>query len=123
MNQLRARGLDEGPFKAAVLDVVSQIPAGKVAEIGAIAESLGYPRNASPLVGWVIQAANSDVPWHRVTTPDGTLPERPGKHPIEQAALLGNEGIDVLPGPKVDLERYGWKPEPSRFRGPIVSYR
>ncbi|MFN2609929.1 MAG: MGMT family protein [Actinomycetota bacterium] len=123
MNQLRARGLDEGPFRAAVFDVVSQIPAGKVADIGAIAESLGYPPDASRLVGWVIQSASPDVPWHRVTDNDGALPQRPGRHPIEQAALLGNEGIDVLPGPKVDLDRYGWKPEPSRFRGPIVSFR
>lgn len=123
MNEIRVRGLDEGPFKAAVLDVVSRIPAGRVADFGDIAEALGYSREAAPLVGWVIDGASADVPWHRVTRPDGSLPVRSDVHPLEQASLLGNEGVDVEPGPKVDLTRYRIKPTGSRFRGPIPSDR
>lgn len=123
MNEIRVRGLDEGPFKAAVLDVVSRIPAGHVADFGDIAEALGYNREAAPLVGWVIEGASADVPWHRVTKPDGELPVRSDVHPLEQASLLGNEGIEVEPGPRVDLDKYRFRPTVSRYRGPIHSSR
>lgn len=127
MNELRVRGLSEGPFQAAVLDVVAQIPAGRVTEYGDIAEYMGYGRDASALVGWVIRGSAASgtltVPWHRVICEDGKLPEIPNKAPIEQALLLGNEGIDVLPGPRVELETYRWKPKPGSMRGPIESQR
>lgn len=124
MNEIRARGLDEGPFKAAVLGVIAQIPAGKVADQADIAESLGYPRDAVPLVGWVI-AGTSDpsVPWHRVICEDGSLPELPGRAVAEQVQLLGSEGVELEDGPRVDIDTYRWKPEPRPFRGPIASYR
>ena len=124
MNELRVRGLDEGPFQAAVLDVVARIPAGHVADFGDIAEAIGYTRDAAPLVSWVIDGTSADVPWYRVTKIDGSLPARSDVHPLEQASLLGNEGVEVQPGPKVDLGRYRFKPESGRrYRGPIPSSR
>lgn len=124
MSEIRVRGLDEGPFKAAVLRAVSQIPPGRVASWDDIAESLGYPTEAGRLVGWVVAGApGGEVPWHRVVRPDGTLPRRT-RHTAEQAGMLESEGVEVLPGPRVDPERYGWKPALAvRHRGPIVSAR
>lgn len=122
MNELRVRGLDEGPFRAAVLDAVTRIPKGRVADVGDIAESIGYPREAEILVGWALEAPVPDVPWHRVLLPDGSLPHEDSRAQ-EQAELLSSEGIDLLPGPKVDLNRYRLKPVNPRLRGPIPSFR
>lgn len=121
MNELRVRGLDEGPFRAAVLDAVTRIPKGRVADVGDIAESIGYPREAEVLVGWALEAPVPDVPWHRVLLADGSL-SRNDLRAQEQADLLSSEGVDLLPGPKVDLSRYRLKPVVPR-RGPIPSSR
>lgn len=125
MNEIRVRGLDEGPFKAAVLEAVSRIPSGHVADFADIAEAIGYSRDAAPLVSWVIEGEIQDAPWHRVVGTDGSLPAKRGVHPIVHASLLGDEGVEVLAGPRVDLTRYRSKPSSIgiRFRGPIASSR
>jgi methylated-DNA-protein-cysteine methyltransferase related protein len=123
MNMLRQRSLDEGPFKAAVLDTVAQIPAGKVASFEDIASALGYPEDAGTLVRWVVGSPSAgEVPWHRVVEPDGSLPIRLDAAPVMQASRLAEEGVEVEPDVRIDLDRYRYEITP-RFRGPVVSQR
>lgn len=123
MNMLRERSLGEGPFKAAVLDTVAQIPEGRVASFEDIASALGYPEDAGTLVRWVVGSSSADaVPWHRVVEPDGSLPIRLDVPPVMQASKLADEGVEVKPDVRIDLDRYRCSITP-RFRGPVHSRR
>ncbi len=68
--------------------LVAKIPAGRVATYGDIAAAaeLSSPR----IVGWIMRADSSDLPWHRVITASG----RPARHlTTRQLELLRAEGV------------------------------
>lgn len=93
------------------LEVIRQIPAGRVATYGQVARLAGLPRGARQ-VGWALAALapESTVPWWRVVARDGLLRCRSGAR--EQAARLRAEGVPVAAGAegrlRVSLARYGW---------------
>lgn len=94
-------------FADDVLDLVEQIPPGKVATYGDLAEILGRggPRN----VGSVMARYGSDVPWWRVI--------RAGGHPPqgledEAVARWREESTPLVGGPlgrRVDMARARWE--------------
>jgi len=98
-------------FHEKVLEIVRQIPYGRVTTYGAIARRLGSPRSAR-MVGWVLnsQKGNSDIPAHRVVNRQGLLT---GKMHFEgtnlMQELLESEGVEVEDN-RVDLEKYFWDP-------------
>ena len=79
-----------------VLSAVEQIPPGRVATYGDIAEVAGYP-GRSRLVGHVLASGSDehDLPWWRVVNAAGRL--APG-HERAQAALLRAERVRVRNG-------------------------
>jgi len=99
-------------FYDKVLQVVKQIPYGKVTTYGLIAEYLGQKRSAR-MVGWVLnkQKANRDIPAHRVVNRKGLLTGKihfEGQNLMQE--LLESEGIKVVNDQIVDLEKYLWEP-------------
>ena len=97
--------VDAKAFKRDVLDVVSQIPSGRVLTYGLVASLAGYPHHAR-LVGRVMQgtSAAQGVPCHRVVYSTGrTAPCWP-----EQQLLLAAEGVALKPNGCVDLKRHLW---------------
>lgn len=94
-----------------VLDIVDQIPSGRVSTYGLIAECL-HARTGSGsarLVGQVMSRYGGASPWWRVVRADGTLPRqlRPDAlaHYDDEATAL------VWRNPtKVDLDRAIWDP-------------
>lgn len=76
-----------------VRDLVSAIPAGRVATYGDIAAAAGL---SSPrIVGWIMRTDSADLPWHRVITASG----RPSPHlATRQLALLRAEGVLAVDG-------------------------
>jgi methylated-DNA-protein-cysteine methyltransferase-like protein len=95
-----------------VLATVDCIPRGRVASYGQIAREAGLPRRAR-LVGKVLSAlpSGSKLPWHRVVNAAGRISLRAdGKPSVEQHRRLVREGVE-LAGGRVDLERYGWRPD------------
>jgi len=87
-----------------MLDIVAQIPAGRVATYGDVAARAG---SASPrLAGFVLsQLADEDTPWHRVIRANGT----PAAHlATEQIRRLRAEQVEVIDG-RVDLKKYRWR--------------
>ena len=87
-----------------MLDVVAQIPAGRVATYGDIAARAG---SASPrLAGFVLsQLADEDTPWHRVVRANGT----PAPHlAAEQIRRLQAENVEVIDG-RVNLKTFRWR--------------
>ena len=95
------RVVDEA-YVEAVLSAVEQIPPGRVASYGDLAELVGTggPR----LVGRVMSTQGAAVPWWRVVRADG----RPARG-LEETALqhLRDEGA-VLRGDRVDMRRSRW---------------
>ena len=90
---------------------VQQIPAGKVATYGQVAELAGIP-GAARLVGNTMHKlpAGSQLPWHRVVNAQGklSLPENSPNY-REQKLRLESEGI-VFKGQHIPLAHYRWQP-------------
>ena len=98
-------------FHEKVLEIVRQIPYGRVTTYGAIARRLGSARSAR-MVGWVLnsQKGNSDIPAHRVVNRQGLLTGKmhfDGTNLMQE--LLESEGVEVVDN-RVDLEKYFWEP-------------
>ena len=99
-------------FYQNVLQVVAQIPYGKVTTYGLIAEHIGSKRSAR-MVGWVLnkQKGNPDIPAHRVVNRKGLLT---GKMHFEGSNLMQNllesEGVKIVDNQIVDMESHLWIP-------------
>jgi methylated-DNA-protein-cysteine methyltransferase-like protein len=97
-------------YRERVYEIVRQIPRGRVMTYGQIAEILGEgytPRT----VGFVMHAAETDVPWQRVINSQGscsteklTLPQN------KQQLILESEGIAFDDKGRCNLKRYRWHP-------------
>lgn len=84
-------------IKAQVLDLVADIPAGRVTTYGALAEAVGVaPRQAAYVLANEPEA--TDVPWHRVVAAGGRLSIPDPRHKSEQARRLRREGVVVVEG-------------------------
>lgn len=93
-----------------IYDIVRQIPEGKVASYGQIAELAGNRRLAR-VVGYALHAIpeGSGIPWHRVVKKDGEVyggAESPGGK--YQTELLRGEGVGFADG-SVDMKNYQWE--------------
>ena len=102
-----AKPFDGALFARRVRTVVRNIPRGRVATYGQVAELAGYPRHARR-VGQVLQPPPGEepVPWQRVINAQGGVSTRGGG----QAGLLRGEGVRFSGG-RVPLEQYRWRPE------------
>ncbi len=103
---------DAAAFRAAVLVVVQDIPAGRVASYGQVALLAGFPRRARQ-VGMVLRGLpnGTDIPWHRVLNAQGYIPSR-GRwaSAIEQIERLRAEGVEVDASGSLDLKAFRWRP-------------
>ncbi len=91
-------------FFERVWELVAEIPCGRVATYGQLADMLGYPRHAR-LAGAAMRHAPEGLPCHRVIASDGSCaPSWP-----EQKMLLLREGVPFLPNGKADLAHYRWE--------------
>jgi methylated-DNA-protein-cysteine methyltransferase related protein len=95
-----------------IYDLVRQIPAGRVATYGQIAELAGLAGQARQ-VGYALHALSdsSTVPWHRVVNATGGISPR-ATHGAElvQQQLLAREGVEVNAKGRVPLDRLRWTP-------------
>lgn len=105
-------------FQEDVIDVVLQIPKGRVTSYGTIAKFLGHNRGAR-MVGWVMNNCvkinaeqNIKIPAHRVVNRNGLLT---GKHhfetPTTMQELLEAENIIVEKDQIQDFEKVFWNPQ------------
>ena len=92
--------------------IVQQIPRGKVAYYGQIAEMLGAP-GAARTVGWALASLSpeqaNDVPWQRVINKAGRCSIRSFEHSArEQQELLEEEGVEFNEAGYTDWQKFGW---------------
>ena len=89
-----------------------QIPVGKVASYGQIADLAGLPGRAR-LVGKAMGYAPKEmaVPWYRVLRSNGQIAFAKGsEHAIKQTGLLQEEGVAVFNN-RVRLKEFQWQPD------------
>ena len=92
--------------------IIRMIPPGTVTSYGRVAALAGNAR-ASRRVVWVLCShAYGELPWHRVLNRDGQISLPRGSGFELQAALLGDEGVEVDQDGRVDLQHYLWKSPP-----------
>ncbi len=96
--------------------IVKQIPYGKVATYGQIAELAGLYGKAR-LVGYALFRVDikEDIPWHRVINAKGEISysfQRQGGDYL-QKVLLENEGIVFKNNGKINLNKYRWQSDTS----------
>jgi methylated-DNA-protein-cysteine methyltransferase related protein len=93
-----------------IFQVVFQIPAGKVATYGQIAELAGFPR-AARLVGATLKTLPEDskLPWHRIVNARGEIALPMEGHGHRQRERLERESVVFING-KISLRDYGWRP-------------
>ncbi len=97
------------PHYSRIWQTVQQIPAGKVASYGQIADLAGLPGRAR-LVGKALGYSPTLLPWYRVVRSNLSLAFTPGSaEAAEQSALLRSEGV-LLRGNKVPAQ-YHWQPD------------
>ncbi|WP_420627468.1 MGMT family protein [Candidatus Leptofilum sp.] len=98
-----------------VWQLTRQIPRGRVATYGQLAQLIPCPANVDPdeyhtfgarWVGSAMSACPADVPWQRVINSQGKISQRPGAE--MQRQLLENEGIPFVKD-KIDLRAYQWR--------------
>jgi alkylated DNA nucleotide flippase Atl1 len=92
-------------YASEVLEIVVQIPPGRVLTYGDVAELVG--RGSGHAVGAVMSRHGHEVPWHRVVLSSG-YPNPAGPH--EAIRLLVQDGTPLAPnGERVDLVAARWK--------------
>ena len=102
------------PVYERVLEVVRQIPRGRVATYGQIAQIVGgcTPR----MVGFCLASLGRypddqrpDVPWQRVINAHGKIsPRGEGLGALLQRELLEQEGVEFSDTDRVSFRRFGW---------------
>ncbi len=106
-------------FYIKVYKVVQQIPKGKVTSYGRIAEMIGHP-NAARAVGYALSAlrnpdsnspyTSQTVPWFRVVNSQGRISINHRETTANrQALILQEEGVEIGPNLKINLEKHLWQ--------------
>ena len=92
---------------------VSQIPSGKLATYGQIADLINEYGKARQ-VGWALRRLKlpTTIPWFRVINSKGEISMRLSRNGTDwiQKNLLINEGIEFKANIKIDIKKYQWKP-------------
>jgi methylated-DNA-protein-cysteine methyltransferase-like protein len=90
---------------------VRNIPKGRVATYGQIAELAGLPRQAR-LVGYALHSlpSRNTVPWHRVVNAQGKISLRSeGGAATVQAQRLKREGVRFNDRGVIEMGKYRWQ--------------
>jgi methylated-DNA-protein-cysteine methyltransferase-like protein len=101
-------GRDDKLF-ARIYEVVKQVPRGKVANYGQIAQIVGVGCDAR-MVGYAMASTpeGGDVPWQRIVNREGKI-SLPGKGGEIQRMRLEAEGITFDARGRIDMKRFGWQ--------------
>lgn len=95
-----------------IRETIRDIPVGRVASYGQVAEIAGIPRGARQ-VGYALRnlPEGHDVPWHRVLQASGRIAFDKGSRGYrEQRRRLLEEDVAVIAG-RVDMQRFRWQPD------------
>ncbi|MFC7366471.1 MULTISPECIES: MGMT family protein [Bhargavaea] len=98
-------------FTERVVKLLKEVPAGTVASYGQIARLAGNARAARQVTRILHSMSRKHgIPWHRIVNAKGEIVISDGETAFEQEERLRDEGVPVIGGKRVDMERYRWDP-------------
>jgi methylated-DNA-protein-cysteine methyltransferase-like protein len=99
------------PFTERVVEIIKNIPEGKVMTYGQIAREAGSPRAARQVVRALHSMSRKHrLPWHRVVNTKGQIALKDDESYTEQLFSLESEGIQIGLNGIIDLEKYQYHP-------------
>jgi methylated-DNA-protein-cysteine methyltransferase related protein len=100
------------PFTERVVEVIRNIPEGKVMTYGQIARVAGSPRAARQVVR-VLHSMSKKyrLPWHRVINSKGQISLQDNESYQRQKLSLESEGVEVGLSGAIDLKTYQYHGE------------
>lgn len=99
-------------FTERAIDIIKHIPAGKVMTYGQIAKFAGSPRGARQVVRILhTMSKKHKLPWHRVINSKGEIGIQDEEALATQIHFLQSEGVDVINGKEIKLEKYQYHPD------------
>jgi methylated-DNA-protein-cysteine methyltransferase related protein len=101
-------------FTNKAMEVIKNIPEGKVMTYGQIATIAGSPRAARQVVRLLHSMSKKHgLPWHRVINSKGEISIQDDQYFQEQVFSLQHEGVEVHNNRFIDLKKYQHIPEES----------
>lgn len=95
------------PYTERVIEIIKNIPEGKVMTYGQIARIAGSPRGARQVVRVLhSMSAKYNLPWHRVINTKGELTIKDYDLRSLQKLYLQNEGVDFLQEYTINLPKH-----------------
>jgi methylated-DNA-protein-cysteine methyltransferase-like protein len=101
----------EKSFHERVIEIIKNIPEGRVATYGQIAYFAGNPK-AARQVSYILHSSSKkeNLPWHRVINSKGGISLRfEGGYELQKKMLM-NEGIIFNNNDIIDLKQFLWRP-------------
>jgi methylated-DNA-protein-cysteine methyltransferase-like protein len=99
------------PFTERVVEIIKNIPEGKVMTYGQIASVAGSPRAARQVVRVLHSMSKKHrLPWHRVVNAKGQIALQDDESYNEQLLSLEIEGVEIGLNGVIDLEKYQYHP-------------
>ena len=97
-------------FTQDVINIIKNIPVGKVLTYGKIAKLAGNP-NGARQVSWLLHSSSKkyNLPWHRVINSLGKIALKTQDGQDYQKILLEKEGVEIGSTNKIDLKKYLWE--------------
>lgn len=93
-------------FTERVIQLIKQIPAGKVMTYGQIAKLAGSPRGARQVVRILHSCSKKyQLPWYRVVNARGEIGVKDDDLSLVQKMFLEEEGVQFV-GNIIDLDQY-----------------
>lgn len=98
-------------FTLQVIDIIKNIPKGRVMTYGQIAAAAGNPR-AARQVARVLHSLSDKykLPWHRVVNSKGYIAIKDYEGHFLQKMMLVNEGVEFSEDQYIDLKKYQYYP-------------
>lgn len=106
------------PFTKKVVEIIAQIPEGKVMTYGQIAALAGSPRGARQVVRILHSLSKKyRLPWHRVINAKGKIGLTDEESFTLQKMYLLGEGVAVMEDGSVDLTQWQFHPSQEEAEG------
>lgn len=100
-----------------MINIIKNIPKGKVLTYGLVAKLAGNPR-AARQVSWILHSSSKKfkLPWHRVISSNGSLSMKSIEDKQYHQKLLELEAITFVDNFKINgFKKYLWKPKISEL--------
>jgi methylated-DNA-protein-cysteine methyltransferase-like protein len=105
-------------FSQAVVNIVRQVPHGRVVSYGQVAAYANVPR-AARAVGWTLKRLETaEMPWWRVINNAGRISIKGNwfNTPEVQRELLRKEGVGVGEDFSIDIQKYRFVASPNQLK-------